>query len=123
MPNNASGSQKTAKQKLLELQQQLADAETAARMEEEENRKRQEEERKRQEELRRIEEAEQRREAEEKRRREIVEEMVSFGCADSSVSLTSGRLVLCPWTTTDPASVALIRDGRVYGRMLQRTLW
>jgi hypothetical protein len=43
MSNNASGSQKSAKQKLLELQQQLMDTENAARMEEEENRKRQEE--------------------------------------------------------------------------------
>jgi hypothetical protein len=57
-------------------------------MEEEENRKRQEEERKRLEELKRIEAAEKRREAEERRRREIVEEMVSFGCADLLFYLT-----------------------------------
>jgi predicted Holliday junction resolvase-like endonuclease len=85
MSGNTSGSQKTAKQKLLELQQQLADAEAAARKEEEEIRKRQEEERKREEErkiqedLKRIRESEIRVEAENKRRREIVEEMVSFG--------------------------------------------
>jgi hypothetical protein len=86
MSNNASGSQKSAKQKLLELQQQLADAENVAQMEEEENRKRQEEEQKHQEELRMIAEAEKQVEAEEKRRRAIVDEMVSSGCAWLSFS-------------------------------------
>jgi hypothetical protein len=79
MSNNTSGSQKSAKQKLLELQQQLVDAENVAWMEEEENRKCQEE-------LRMIVEAEKRVEAEEKRRRAIVEEMVSSGCAWLSFS-------------------------------------
>jgi hypothetical protein len=78
MSGNTSGSQTTAKQKMLEIQQQLADAEAATQMEEEKNRKRQEEERKRQEELRKIEQAKIRRDGKEKRRREIVAEMVSF---------------------------------------------
>jgi hypothetical protein len=63
MSNNASGSQQTARQKLLELQQQLADAEAAAQMEEEEDWKHKEEEWKHLEELRLIEEAEKQREA------------------------------------------------------------
>ena len=121
MSNNASGSQQTARQKLLELQQQLADAEAAARMEEEENRKRQEEERKRLEELKWIEEAEKRREAEERRRREIVEEMVSFGCADLLFYLTSGRLEHCLWGRTDPALVA--KESCALGRMPIVTPW
>jgi hypothetical protein len=117
MSNNASGSQQTARQKLLELQQQLTDMEAAAQMEEEEDWKHKEEEWKHLEELRLIEEAEKRREAEAKRRREIVEKMVSFGYAgllffsnvrkiralsaeqDGSCSRCKGQT--CLWTDAD----------------------
>ncbi|KAG1850245.1 hypothetical protein C8R48DRAFT_778217 [Suillus tomentosus] len=88
MSGNTYGSQTTAKQKMLELQQQLADAEAATQMEEEENRKHQEEERKHQEELRKIEQAKIRREGEEKRRREIVAEMTRAMAAEKDGSCT-----------------------------------
>jgi hypothetical protein len=86
MSNNVSRSQKSARQKLLELQQQLTDMENVARMEEEENWKCQEEEQKCQEELRKIVEAKKWVKAEEKRHRAIVEEMISSRCAWLSFS-------------------------------------
>jgi hypothetical protein len=124
MSNNASGSQKSAREKMQELQEQLAAVSALAVAEEEaeKQKKRKEAERKRLEDLRRIEQAEKRREvAELKRHKEIAEETVSARICGFESALMFRRLKLCLWRMTNPAHVALRRIGSAPGRMLQRT--
>jgi hypothetical protein len=116
MSNNTSGSQKTAREKLQEHQQQLEALQAAAWMEEEAGKKCEEEERKQLAELKRIEASEKRvAAAEEKRRKQIAEEMVSLGCVirvfsnvrktrnmsldnDESCTRCAGKSRTCLWT-------------------------
>jgi hypothetical protein len=129
MSNNTSGSQKTAREKLQEYEQQYAALQAAARMEEEAEKKHKEEEQKHLEDLKRIEASEKRvAAAEEKRRKQIAEEIVSFRCVfqvfsnvrktrnmssdnDESCARHAGKGRTCLWT--DAAKNTLVSHPNV----------